>query len=290
MTAPPLIFDRDQLRQKFRRPPKENRDFNFLRDWAAKELTSRLSDIKRTFPVGLLCAPPLSPGVLEELQKTAGTDTLFSNSLSRHGHTCTDEEFFPYANEKLDAIFNILNLHNINDLPGTLIQMRRALKPDGLFMAALFGGETLRELKTSLQQTELEIKNGYSPRVFPFIDKQDAGALLQRAGFTLPVVDSERLTVTYPNIFKLMTDLRGMGETNILHQRDKTIPAKAFFPQVGQYYADHFSDEDGQIEATFDIIFMIGWAPHESQQKPMKPGSASHSLHSFLTEKEQSDD
>ena len=171
----------------------------------------------------------------------------------------------------------------MNDLPGALIQIKNALKPDGLFIGAMFGGETLKELRESLIQTELNMKGGVSPRIAPFADKQDMGALMQRAAFALPVIDSETVTVTYDNLFKLMHDLRGMGESNILAARNKTYPSRDFFTKTAEYYQTHFSEPDGRLIATFEIIFLLGWAPHASQQKPLKPGSAEKNLADVLS-------
>lgn len=193
-----------------------------------------------------------------------------------------DEEFLPFKSQSLDVLTSNLRLHAVNDLPGALTQIRQALKPDGFFLAAMFGGETLYELRESLTHAELAIKGGVSPRVFPFADKQQMGALLQRAGFALPVVDSDILTVTYENMFALMHDLRGMGEGNMIAARDKRNPGKRLFMEAARYYDEHFKEPDGRIRASFEIIFLAGWAPHESQQKPLKPGSADTSLTEVL--------
>ncbi len=189
-----------------------------------------------------------------------------------------DEEFFPFADESFDLVLSTLNLHAINDLPGALLQTRKSLKPDGLFLAAMLGGETLHELRHVMTQAEMNIRGGISPRIFPFADKQQMGALLQRAGFSLPVVDSDILTVTYDNVFKLFHDLRYMGEGNAIAARDKTPPGKKFFLEAARLYQEQFAEPDGRITASFEIIFLTGWAPHASQQKPLRPGSAETSL------------
>ncbi len=250
-----LIFDRDALHQRKRRSAKNFTNHDFLHHWAENQIKDRLQDIKREFK-----------------------DTLDLPLLS--------DEYLDCEPSNLDLITSTLNMHSINDLPGLLTQTCRALKPDGLFLAAMFGGETLHELRDSLTQTELKLKGGLSPRVFPFADKQQMGALLQRAGFALPVVDSETLTVTYDNMFALMHELRGMGESNIIRERSRLNPGKAFFIDAAQHYAQHHADPDGRIRASFEIIFLIGWSPHDSQQKPLKPGSAKTRLADALKTKE----
>jgi hypothetical protein len=162
----------------------------------------------------------------------------------------------------------------VNDLPGALSQIRQALKPDGLFVAALFGGQTLQELRWCLAQAEIEIDGGLSPRVFPFADVRDMGGLLQRAGFALPVADSDQVIVHYAHPLRLLADLRGMGETNTLTDRRKSFLRRRTLMRAMDMYRDNFSDHEGRIRATFDVIYLTGWAPHESQQVPLKPGSA----------------
>jgi NADH dehydrogenase [ubiquinone] 1 alpha subcomplex assembly factor 5 len=211
--------------------------------------------------------------------------TLFHMDMAGDAHVIADEEFLPFADASLDLIICTMNLHCINDLPGAMIQMKRALKPDGLFVAAMPGGETLYELREALMQAELSASGGASPRVFPFADKQQMGGLMQRAGFALPVVDSEIVRVTYDHVFKLLRDLRGMGEGNSILERNRKTPGKSFFAEAAQIYADKFS-EDGRITATFEMIFLIGWAPHSSQQQPLKPGSANLKLADALATQE----
>jgi SAM-dependent methyltransferase len=178
----------------------------------------------------------------------------------------------------VDLAVSALALQAVNDLPGAMAQIRRALKPDGLFLAAMIGGETLTELRQSFAAAESEIEGGVSPRVAPFADLRDIGALLQRAGFALPVTDVDRIVVRYDNAFALMQDLRRMGATNILVERRRTPSRRATFVRMAQVYAERFSDPDGRIRATFDVVWLSGWAPHQSQQKPLKPGSAKMSL------------
>jgi SAM-dependent methyltransferase len=185
-----------------------------------------------------------------------------------------DEEMLPFAEGTLDLVVSALALQSVNDLPGVLVQICHALKPDGLFLAALLGGETLTELRQSFAAAEAEIDGGVSPRVAPFADLRDLGALLQRAGFALPVVDADRLTVRYATAFDLMRDLRGMGATNALLERRRTPLRRETLLRMARLYAERFSDPDGRLRASFDIVWLSGWAPHESQQQPLRPGSA----------------
>jgi SAM-dependent methyltransferase len=175
-----------------------------------------------------------------------------------------------------------LALHLVNDLPGTLIQIRRALKPDGLLLAAIPGAGTLSELRDVLLSAEAEMTGGASPRVIPFVDVRDAGALLQRAGFALPVVDTETYTVRYDSLFSLLQDVRAMGMANPLTGRSRVPLTRSFFVRAAELYAERYSDPDGRVRATFSIIYASGWAPHESQQKPLKPGSAKMRLADVL--------
>lgn len=169
---------------------------------------------------------------------------------------------------------SLLALQSVNDLPGALLQIRRALRPDGLLLACLFGGDTLTELRQSFAAAESELEGGASPRVAPFADVRSAGGLLQRAGYALPVVDLERVTVRYGGAFGLMGDLRAMGLTNALAERRRTPLRRATLMRTAAIYAERFADPDGRVRATFDMVWLSGWSPHESQQKPLKPGSA----------------
>jgi SAM-dependent methyltransferase len=197
-----------------------------------------------------------------------------------------DEETLPLRDASLDLVVSALALQFINDLPGTLIQIRRALRPDGLFLAALAGGETLTELRQAFAVAEAEIEDGISPRVAPFPDVRDMGALLQRAGFALPVTDVDRLTARYDSPISLMHDLRRMGATNALVERSRRPLKRATLTRMSEIYAERFADRDGRIRATFEIIWLSGWAPHASQQKPLAPGSARRRLADALGTKE----
>lgn len=193
-----------------------------------------------------------------------------------------DEEFLPFRMGSLDLVSSALTLHWVNDLPGTLIQARQALRPDGLFIAALFGGETLKELRESLMQAELECEGGVSPRISPFADVRDLGSLLQRAGFALPVVDADPITVRYETAFHLLRDLKAMGETSALNDRRRVPLRRQTLLRMAEIYQERFADADGRIRATFEFLYATGWAPHESQQKPLKPGSAEVKLEDAL--------
>ncbi len=187
-------------------------------------------------------------------------------------------ELLPLQPESLDLALSALAFQFVNDLPGVLAQIRRALKPDGLLLAAMVGGDSLTELRQSFAAAEAECEGGVSPRVAPFADLRDIGSLLQRAGFALPVTDVDRVVVRYDSAFALMQDLRRMGATNILLERRRTPTRRATLLRMAQIYGERFADSDGRIRATFDVIWLSGWAPHESQPKPLRPGSAKASL------------
>jgi SAM-dependent methyltransferase len=192
--------------------------------------------------------------------------------------TTDDSAALSLAPGSIDLAVSLLALQFVNDLPGVLAQVRRALKPDGLLLAAMVGGDTLTELRQAFAAAEAEVEGGASPHVSPFADLRDAGGLLQRAGFALPVTDFERLTVRYDNAFALMQDLRRMGATNVLVERRKSPSRRATLLRMAQIYSERFADPDGRIRATFDIVWLLGWAPDASQPKPLRPGSAKFSL------------
>ena len=281
LTSPAAVFDRCRVRRNRERSQKNFKEHSFLFDWAAQEMKDRLAFINRSFSSVLQIGGHTMRALEDNEQMVGFTAVMDCASFSpkdKRLFVQAEEDFFPFGAGTLDLVLGAMTLHTVNDLPGALIQIRRSLKPDGLFLAAFFGGETLYELRDVLIESEAQTRGGISPRVFPFADKQQAGALLQRAGFALPVVDSEIITVTYPNLFRLMRDLRGMGEGNALRLRDKSFPGKTFFRKAEDLYRQRYSDPDGRIRASFEILFMIGWAPHESQQKPLRPGSAETSL------------
>lgn len=307
ITSTPQIFDRAISVQRYKRTQKNFSQYDFLHQWAENDLLARLSTIKREFKDTLLIGSKTSPNFRDMLIKQAGIEKLATLDLAdfrgyKHAHTQdfikADAQLLPIKPKSQDMIISCLNLHNIDDLPGALAQMRMALKPDGLLIANLFGGETLFELRASLTQAESIVYNGISPHIAPFADKPQMGDLLSRAGLALPVVDSDIIKVTYPHIFKLMHDLRGMGENNILSQRRKNFTRRALFMEAQQHYVQNHAappettKEDPQnlslrLEASFEIIALIGWAPAPTQQQPLKPGSAQNRLADALGAKEK---
>ncbi len=286
VSQPIHIFDLHRVRRQRKRAAVNFDNHDFLFREIKDRLSERLLDIDRTFEqtlnLGGRC--PVSPN-----------DTAITADLTRAyrvddgtPYIVIDEEFLPIAPNQLDLVVSNLCLHWTNDLPGTLLQVRQALKPDGLFLAAFFGGDTLIELRSSLMEAEMEIAGGAGPRVAPFADIRDAGGLLQRAGFALPVTDQDTITVTYDNAFKLMTDLRGMGESNALVETPRAIPHRMLFTRAAEIYQEQFADEEGRIPATFQIIYLHGWAPANTQPKPLQPGSAQGRLADALNSLEMS--
>jgi len=284
------VFDRKLLRERRRRAAPNLGAHDFLLSEVGERLVDRLADVTRHFPLALDLG--CRDGLLARtLAGRGGIETLLQCDLSqsgalgarRHGPAfVADEELLPVRSECLDAILSNLSLHWVNDLPGALAQIRDALKPDGLFLASMFGAGTLGELRTCLMEAELAESGGVSPRVSPFAGLRDAAGLLQRAGFALPVADSDTITVTYPDLFRLLADLRGMGETNLLLDRLKHPTRRAIFARAAALYHERFADADGRLRVTFQILFLTGWAPHESQQQPAKRGSGKTSLRDVL--------
>ncbi|WP_417516806.1 methyltransferase domain-containing protein [Minwuia sp.] len=240
-------------------------------------MADRLLDVNRSFDLALVPGgrAPLPAGLIGQQGRIGHAVTMdLSLRFARNG-IVADEAFLPFAAQSFDLIFSPLALHWVNDLPGALIQLRRALKPDGLLLAAMFGGGTLIELRQCLMAAELEIEGGASPRVSPFAELGDASGLLQRAGFALPVADMDTITVTYAHPLKLLADLRGMGEQNAVIERRRTFLRRATLLRAMEIYVERFGMADGRVPATFEIIYLTGWSPHESQQKPLRPGEAS---------------
>lgn len=298
MTDTMRVFDRKLVRERRERAAAGFSSADFLIRESAVRLADRLLDVTRTFPLALDLG--CHTGAMgQEVQGSPKIGALFqadfSPAMARAASAangrpalCADEEFLPVASQSLDLVLSNLSLHWVNDLPGALSQIRLALKPDGLLLATLFGTETLKELRGVLIDAEMEIAGGVAPRVSPFTDVRDAGNLLSRAGFALPVVDAETVTVTYSDMFKLMADLRGMGETNTVLERRKIPTRRDVFLRAAALYAERFSDPRGRIQATFQIITMTAWAPHASQQKPLRPGSATARLADALQTQEVS--
>lgn len=275
MSGAPLIFDRKLLRVRQARA-RTLGAITFLAERVAQDLAERLRAVVRSFPVAVDLGTP-GDVLLNTLAHEPAIGRLLSVKATARGGTCAvvaDEEMLPFADASTDLATSVLALHMVNDLPGTLVQIRRALRPDGLFLAALLGGDTLTELRQSFALAEAELEGGVSPRVAPFADVRELGALLQRAGFALPVADVDRVAVRYSSVFGLMHDLRGMGATNVLLERRRQPLRRTTLLRMAQLYAEKFADPDGKLRATFDIVWLSGWVPHPSQQQPLRPGSA----------------
>ncbi len=271
----PVIFDRQLLRQRRRRAQALGPE-DFLLARVAEDFADRLASVTRRFDLAVDLGTP-GDNVRQALDASGKVETVVvvdPLSAAMPLTVAADEEALPFRDASLDLVVSALALHQVNDLPGTLIQIRRALKPDGLFMAAMLGGETLTELRQAFAEAETEVEGGVSPRVAPFPDLRDLGALLQRAGFALPVADVERVTVRYSTVFSLMHDLRRMGATNALAARRRVPLKRKTLLLMVEIYSQRFADADGRLRATFDIIWLSGWAPDASQQKPLAPGSA----------------
>lgn len=292
------LFDRRLVRRHRDRAGARIADHDFLFREVADRLAERLDLIRREFPHVLdlgshggemaaalggrsgirhLTHADLSPAMARTAAGTTGNPAL-----------AADEEALPFAPGSFDLIVSNLSLHWVNDLPGALIQARQALRPDGLFLAAIFGGDTLFELRRALMEAEMEMMGGVSPRISPMAGLRDAAGLLQRAGFALPVADMDTLTVSYPNPFRLLSDLRGMGETNAALSRLRRPTASTLMARAAERYIELFQEADGTVPATFEIIFLAGWAPDASrQQQPARRGSATHRLADALNSVEQ---
>lgn len=283
MSLPPQIFDRALLRTRLDRAAGGFAAADFLKRRAAEDAVQRLEAIMRDFPVAvdLGARTGVFRELLAESDAAARVGFLVEGDLSprmlagRAGsRLVADEERLPFGFGKLDLVVSTLSLHWTNDVVGALIQVRRALKPDGLFIGSLFGGGTLVELRQSLLAAEIELTGGAGPRVSPFADFQDAASLLQRAGFALPVADLDSVKVRYAHPLKLLADLRAMGETSVLAERHPKKLTRAVLARAFEIYTERFAEADGRIPATFEILTLTGWTPHESQQKPLQPGSA----------------
>ena len=265
----PKLFDRALLRARQHRA-RRGEPATFLLDRVTEDMEERLHAVLRDFSD---VAEIWTPGAALQTPSRDRFKSVTQISLDDSG-----QETLPFQPESLDLVVSALAFQFVNDLPGVLTQIRRALKPDGLLLAAMIGGDTLTELRQSFAAAEAECEGGVSPRVAPFADLRDVGALLQRASFALPVTDVDRIVVRYDSAFALMQDLRRMGATNILVERRRTPTRRATLLRMAQIYGERFADADGRIRATFDVIWLSGWAPHESQQQPLRPGSAKASL------------
>ncbi len=292
-----IIFDRRLLRKRRDRAARLFDDQDELFTSAALELVDRIRLVKRNFPLALnlgthggLFERIFDGAVQEPTIGTLLTSDLSPNMILRGSgmRLVADEEMLPFNQHTFDLVISLLTLQSCNDLPGALTQIRRVLRPDGLFLAALFGGETLKELRQVLSKAELEVEGGVSPRIAPSVDVQSMGQLLQRAGFALPVVDIERITLYYDTPIDLIRSLRASGQTNILVERKKSPLRRATLKRACEMYADQFSDNEDRFIATFELLYVLGWAPDPSQQQPLKPGSAKVRLADALNTVEHS--
>ncbi len=286
LTPSPVIFDRALIRHRRRRAAALG-GATFLIDRVAADLADRLAAVLRRFELALDLGSH-GEAVRDALLRSGSVGSVVAADTLPHDppFVVANDEALPFGAGTLDLVVSALALQVANDLPGVFVQIRRALKPDGLFLAALLGGETLTELRQAFAAAESEVEGGVSPRVAPFADLRELGALLQRAGFALPVTDVDRVTVRYASVFGLMQDLRRMGATNALIARRRTPLRRATLMRMAEIYAQRFADDDGRIRATFEIVWLSGWAPHPNQQQPLKPGSAKARLADALGTRE----
>lgn len=290
MDGPQPIFDRALLRRRRARIAGGFTAHDFLFREIANRLAERAGDVRRDFDLALDAgcrtglfaqeAAAVIPGKIGRIVQSDLSPAFAAQARSVTGAPAlvADDEVLPFADASFDLVTSCGVLHAVNDVPGALVQLRRTLKPDGLFLGALLGGDTLHELRYALIAAEAEIEGGASPRIAPFAELADAAGLLQRAGFALPVADMDTIHVTYANAFALMAELRGMGEANIRLDRRRTPTRRAMLLRAAEIYAGQFADADGRIPATFQVFFLTGWAPAESQPKPLRPGSAAARL------------
>lgn len=257
MTNPPLLTDRPALLRNRGRASEF-----FLQQTVADEIHERLIEVNRSFT---------------DKAVVTGFEPFWRGQFP-DATIAQDQDILDLPANSFDLVVHAMSLHWANDPIGQMVQCRHALRPDGLFFGVFFGGQTLHELRTVLAEAESRVTGGLSPRISPMGEIRDLGSLLQRAGFALPVADSIPLNVSYPDPFALMRELRAMGEGNALNSRLKTPTKKAVFAEAARLYQDHFGDADGRIPATFEVIVLTGWSPDESQQKPLRPGSAKQSL------------
>lgn len=285
------LFNRALHRQRRDRAASQITEVDFLLRESGDRLADRLHDMQRQFPLmlelgchhGILAETLLQTGKVESLLQADFSEGMIAARHSPVTALVLDEEYIPFAPASLDAVISNLSLHWVNDLVGTLIQLRHALRPDGLFLAVVPGPRTLQELRESFMAVALATGRA-APRISPFVEVRDAGALLQRAGFALPVVDSETITLTYETPMKMLQELRMMGEANCLREQHQGLTTAHFWAQVLAHYQQHYSDERGRVKATVELVFMTAWVPHESQQQPAKRGSGQVSLAKFFAE------
>lgn len=290
-----LVFDRRLVRTHRNRAAAAVDHHDFLHRHVADGIVDRLDDVLRRFPIAIDLGT-FNGALADQIARRDGTKMVvrcdLSPRMAQLAHAkglalAADEEALPFSEAAADLVVSGMALHWTNDLPGALVQINRTLRPDGLFLGALLGGESLTELRTAMTEAEIEVSGGVSPRLSPLTDVRDLGGLLQRAGFALPVIDRETLTVTYENAFRLIADLRGMGETNAGLNRNPKTPPRAFWPRVAEIYHRQYAEQDGRIPATFQLLYMSGWAPSATQQQPLRPGSARTRLADALGTREQ---
>ncbi|MBX6321506.1 MAG: methyltransferase domain-containing protein [Rhodospirillaceae bacterium] len=282
MSGTLTVFDRALVRRRRDRAAAGLAAHDFLLREVGERLADRLSDLRRRFPAaldlgchdGTLATLLAGRGGIETLVQCDLSAAMAARAAARGIALAADEEALPFAPGAFDLVLSNLSLHWVNDLPGTLLQIRHVLRPDGLFLAALLGGETLRELRAALVEAETAERGGAAPRVSPFAELRDAAGLLQRAGFALPVADLDTVTVTYPDALALMRDLKGMGEANAVLARDRRPATRRLMARAAAIYHEHHGDAGGRVPATFQVLFLTAWAPHPAQQRPLRPGSA----------------
>lgn len=274
------VFDRALIRRRRDRAAKSLAEHDFLYREVADRLADRLDDVNRRFPLaldlgchtGALAAALAGRGGIETLVHCDLSPGMAA--LAPAPAVAGDEEALPFAEGAFDLVLSSLSLHWVNDLPGALSQIRRALKPDGLFLAAMPGGQTLKELRQVLAEAEIAAEGGLSPRISPFVDVRDAGNLLLRAGFALPVADIETITISYPDPSSLVRDLRGAGEANAVIERRRGPSRRTTLLAALARYGELHRDTEGHVPATVQVIYLTAWAPHSSQPKSLRPGSA----------------
>ena len=282
----PRLFDTQAQRRNRSRAAPHYDDFRFLKEEAALRIADRVELVRRDFALSLdfgahdgTLTRHLKPlGKIGTIIQADPAPQFAVIARDQGPAIATDYSILPFAYESFDAVFSCLTLHWVDDLPGVISQMRNLLKPDGMLLLSMLGGNSLHQLRSALAAAETEINGGLSPRTAPMADIRDVGGLLGRAGLALPVADADRITVNYPNMFRLMADLRGMGEGNAMIERVRRPTSRQVFMRAAEIYQSEFGNDDGTIPASFEIITLTGWAPHESQQKPLRPGAATHRL------------
>ncbi len=268
MDGPSQIFDRSLHRVRRERAATTFHSVNFLKKEAAERLAERLEEVTRDFPLAI------ELGAHQGEFSSCKIDTLIRTDMAEAMQPCVvcDEECLPFAPDCVDLVVSTLSLHWVNDLPGVLIQAGHILKPDGLFLAVLPGARTLQELRAVLSDAEMELTGGMGAHISPYVEVRDAGNLLMRAGFALPMADSETITVSYDTMFSLLKDLRMMGESNALVQHAHYLRRDVLM-RAAELYQERYRDEEGRVTATVELVFLTGWKPHPSQPKPAQRGS-----------------